>query len=216
LQEDREVVLAAVTAVSPGSRAGTALGHASKLLRDDLEVVLAAVTCSGHALEYASWRLRGNREVVLAAANSKQPWPEMLKAASVALRYDREIVLAATRRCPEAVAHSALSKQAREEIVAAAESKIAQKGEEGAVLATVFLEPQGDEVVKCIARIGLSGCHQEFYMDEVERTFLFLNCQTDGVPSHDESILMTPLDWNLPLFHFMLLQQDAPSKTYEE
>ena len=44
-----------------------ALEHASKELRADREVVLAAVKEWGGALEYASEEVRGDREVVLAA-----------------------------------------------------------------------------------------------------------------------------------------------------
>jgi hypothetical protein len=44
-----------------------ALHHASERLRDDPEVVLAAVRQDGLALRFASERLRDDTEVVLAA-----------------------------------------------------------------------------------------------------------------------------------------------------
>ena len=44
-----------------------ALQFASGELREDREVVMAAVVQNGYALEYASEELRGDREVVMAA-----------------------------------------------------------------------------------------------------------------------------------------------------
>ena len=47
---------------------GLALLHASEGMRDDHEIVLAAVTQNGHALQYASKRLRSDWSIVEIAA----------------------------------------------------------------------------------------------------------------------------------------------------
>ena len=49
------------------SSSGYALRHASKDLRDDEDIVRATVEFFGHSLEYASDRLRGNEDIVCAA-----------------------------------------------------------------------------------------------------------------------------------------------------
>ena len=72
---------------------GKALKFASENLKDDLEVVLVAVTQNGEALEYASWpRLRANKEVVLVAVKNSGT---ALKYSSRNLKNDKEVVLAA-------------------------------------------------------------------------------------------------------------------------
>ena len=61
LQNDREIVLAAVTQD----------GYALEFASNDREVVLAAVTQNGEALEYASEDLKRDREIVEAVQRSR-------------------------------------------------------------------------------------------------------------------------------------------------
>ena len=65
---------------------------ASTRLRDDRDVVLAAVDDWGNALRFASTRLCDDRDVVLAAVDD---WGDPLQFASTRLRDDHEIVLTA-------------------------------------------------------------------------------------------------------------------------
>ena len=72
-----------------------ALEYASEELKDDKEVVLAAVKKSGNALEYTSKKLKDNREVVLAAVKKSG---NALRHASEELQGDKEVVLAALKK----------------------------------------------------------------------------------------------------------------------
>ncbi len=74
---------------------GCALEFASLELRSDRDVVLAAVQQNGAALEFASLKLRSDRVVVLASVKLKG-WT--LQFASPELRSDRDVVLAAVQR----------------------------------------------------------------------------------------------------------------------
>ena len=98
LQQDREVVLAAV------QQHGNALMYASAELKKDREVVLAAVQQDGRALKHASAELRHDREVVLAAV---QQHGYVLEHASANLQEDRELVLAAVQQNGEAIRYAA-------------------------------------------------------------------------------------------------------------
>jgi uncharacterized protein YihD (DUF1040 family) len=46
---------------------GRHLSYVNDVMKDDFDVVLAAVKADGLALEFAGWRLRGNLEIVSAA-----------------------------------------------------------------------------------------------------------------------------------------------------
>ncbi|MCX6988854.1 MAG: DUF4116 domain-containing protein, partial [Chlamydiae bacterium] len=78
---------------------GWALAYASDELKNDKEVVLAAVAHSGQyfhtpgPLQYASAGLRGDKEVVMAAMT--RHGLQVLKYASDALKADKGFVLAA-------------------------------------------------------------------------------------------------------------------------
>ena len=76
------------------SNGALALRYASKKLRSDREVVLAAVNKDGIALEHASRELRSDREVVLAAVKQ---WGTALRYASKELQADEEVALAAMK-----------------------------------------------------------------------------------------------------------------------
>jgi len=71
---------------------GFALEHASDELKDDREVVFAALSNHGWALDYASDELKNDREVVLAAVDNDG---RALEDASDELKNDREVVIAA-------------------------------------------------------------------------------------------------------------------------
>lgn len=101
LKDDRDTVLVAVTQDPPAGSA--ALEHASLRLRNDREVVLAAVKASGVALEHASLPLRNDREVVLAAVEENG---QALSYASNRLKDDEQVVLAAVEKDPYAFIHA--------------------------------------------------------------------------------------------------------------
>jgi sulfur relay (sulfurtransferase) complex TusBCD TusD component (DsrE family) len=82
-REMEEMVLAAVT---------HALKFASVALKNDRDIVLAAVNQNGHALQYASVELKNDREVVLTAVTQNG---NALQFASLELKNDRGVVLAA-------------------------------------------------------------------------------------------------------------------------
>ena len=84
---DRVFVLK-VAAITHGLVLKYALGE----LRNDKEVVLAAVTVYGHSLRYASDELKNDKEVVLAAVAQDG---DALEYASDELQNDEEVVLAA-------------------------------------------------------------------------------------------------------------------------
>lgn len=79
---------------------GLAIRYASERLRDDRELVMAAVSQHHEALKYASERLRDDRELILAAVSHH--W-NALKYASERLKDDREVVLAAVSQEGEAI-----------------------------------------------------------------------------------------------------------------
>jgi hypothetical protein len=95
----------------------TALEYASDALKNDREIILAAVTQNGYALRYASDALKNDREIVLIAVNEKGL---ALMDASVALKNDREIVLAAVTNTGTALEFVPVQFQNDREIVLAA------------------------------------------------------------------------------------------------
>ena len=83
-------------------RRGENLKYASKVMRSDKDVVLAAVTNCGRALEHASHDLRDDKDVVLAAVRSDVT---ALRWASVALRADHDVFDVAMNQQPTASRH---------------------------------------------------------------------------------------------------------------
>lgn len=73
---------------------GSSLRYASKRLRDDRDVVYAAVSKHGYALEYASKRLRDDRDIVWAAFKVGRG---SLSFSSKRLLNDRNFMLDAVR-----------------------------------------------------------------------------------------------------------------------
>lgn len=89
LKNDRGFILASL-------ERGNILGiqFVSYELRDDYEIIMKAVNAAGIALDYASERLKNNKDIVLAAMRN-QAWS--LKAASEELRSDATIFLEAIK-----------------------------------------------------------------------------------------------------------------------
>ena len=79
---------------------GYVLDYASKELKNDKEVVLAAVKTNGFALYYASARLQGDQEVVRAAVKNNG-WA--LYCAAIRFRDNKEVVLTPIRNNPHAL-----------------------------------------------------------------------------------------------------------------
>ena len=83
------------TFVLDAVRAGSAIDHAAETLKDDIEIIKAAVARSGFALKEASARLRDDSEVVTIAVQSRGL---ALEYASDELRSDQKVVLAAVEQ----------------------------------------------------------------------------------------------------------------------
>ena len=84
-----------VLAAVTQSGCGYFLQYASQQLKKNKEVVLTAVQQSGLALQYASKEIRNNKEVVLAAV---QEYVGALEYASDTLKNDKEVVLTAVQQ----------------------------------------------------------------------------------------------------------------------
>ena len=93
LKSDREFILEAIK-ISPES-----FLFASKKLRSDREIALAAAECA-YALEVAGENLKSDREIVLAYVTR---WGLSLEYAHESLKSDREIVMAAVRQSEKAL-----------------------------------------------------------------------------------------------------------------
>ena len=91
LMQDRSFVLKFVS--SSGHLFASALQYAADNLRNDRQVVLAAIKHNPGALEFASEALRDDRSLVLAAGS--------LQHASVRLRGDKQLLLEVVKRCKE-------------------------------------------------------------------------------------------------------------------
>ena len=86
LKQDREVAYAAV------SKDGDCLSDVSEILRNDKELVLAALKTGGsYTFKYASDELRQNRDVIIQAVTYRGSNLEWAKA----FQNDKEVVLAA-------------------------------------------------------------------------------------------------------------------------
>ena len=97
LRANRAFVLKCVRAKSKNWHA---LKHASKALRRDRAVVLAAVTTSGAALMHAPKKFGGDKEIVLAALSSPLAQPYVSKK----LARDKEVAFRARQANGDALA----------------------------------------------------------------------------------------------------------------
>jgi hypothetical protein len=91
LEKEKSEVLAKIR----GGSCIAALENASAALREDKEVILAAVNGNGLALEYASEALRADREVAVAAVNTKS---NALRYVSETLKEDKKFLLAVVKK----------------------------------------------------------------------------------------------------------------------
>ena len=120
--EEKHALLAKIT---QDDEEGTIdlLQHASKELRSDPEVVLAAVEKDGDALQYASKELQGEKDIVLAAVaqDTIDHGPnDALKYASKELQSDREFILEAVTNNGFALKYASQELRSDPEIVLAA------------------------------------------------------------------------------------------------
>ena len=82
---------------------GDALQHASDRLKDDKDLMLAVVALDGHALAYVPDRLKDDERVVLAAVVQNG---NALRNASDRLKDDKDVVLAAVAQNGDALQHA--------------------------------------------------------------------------------------------------------------
>jgi hypothetical protein len=121
LRRDKEVVLTLLKPSSPGRLpdedafygdyrpiSQRILESTSPELRNDKEVVLAAVKQKGYALHFASPELKNDREVVLTAIKENA---FSLGDASDALKDDKEVVMAAVRQSARSIECASLRLQ---------------------------------------------------------------------------------------------------------
>jgi hypothetical protein len=102
---------------------GHLLASVAEELKNDKEVVLAAVEHNGHALQHASVELKADKGVVLAAVEQTGL---ALKHASVELKNDKEVALAAVEQDGGALQNASVELKADKEVVLTA---AAQSGE---------------------------------------------------------------------------------------
>jgi hypothetical protein len=93
------------------------LQQASVAVRNDRDVIMAAVAIDGNLLKLGGRSCRADRDIVMAAVNDKGL---SLQHASAKLRDDEEVVLAAIRRDPDALQHASARLRAKREVVMAA------------------------------------------------------------------------------------------------
>merc|ERR1712153_127222 len=75
---------------------GDALEFASGEVKNDKEVVMAAIACSPQSISRAGDKMKADKEVMMAAVNLKDdPHGYALKYASNELKADKEFVMAA-------------------------------------------------------------------------------------------------------------------------
>ena len=132
------------------------LKYTIKSLRNDKEVVLAAVQKNGRALQYASAELKADKEVVLAAVQQDGC---ALQYASAELKADKEVVLAAVQQDGDALYYASAELQADKEVVLAAVQQDgcaigyaseAIQADKGVVMAAVQQNGVGPSI--CISR----------------------------------------------------------------
>ena len=92
----------------------------SKGLKNNYEIVMAAVSKWPWALRHASEELKSNHEIVMAAVSKK---PEVLQCASKELKNDYEIVMAAVSKSRYALQHASEELKNNFKIVMAAVPK---------------------------------------------------------------------------------------------
>ena len=97
LLSNKKFVLDALAVCRVVGKCGLVFSCADEKLKDDADVVLAAVTCDGMLLEHMSQTMRASKSVVLAAISND---PSALKYASAALQSDPDVVAACNKVDP--------------------------------------------------------------------------------------------------------------------
>ena len=153
--EDRDEMLSALHL-----KGGFELRNATNELKDDRQVVMAAVTERGLALIHASDNLKGNKEVVLAAvANDGLA----LRLATEQLQGDLQVVLAACQQTGQALQYASNELQGDRKVVLAAVSQAGQalqfashplRADKDVVLAAVSNKPE-------VLKYALGGLNQD-------------------------------------------------------
>jgi len=102
---------------------GGALRYASESLKNDKEVVMTAVSNNGSALSAASRSLRNDKEVVMAAVSAvSKGIYKALSSASDSLKNDKEVVMAAVSNTGISLEYASESLKNYKEVVMAAVS----------------------------------------------------------------------------------------------
>ena len=159
---------------------GLILQYASAELRNDREIVGAAVIQNGRALEHASAELRNDREIVSEAVRQNGL---ALQYASAALRNDREIVSEAVRQNGLALAYSRVVGHAYKEIALEA---VKQNGLAAEYL--VNFGEGGDMKEIMLASITQNGLALKFYIDRVTAPDLTESEQKEMINAATESL----------------------------
>jgi len=129
--------------------------------RHDRDVVLAAVARGRDDFKFAPPQLREDPEIVLAATSKNAGlWGCVAKR----LRADPSLMLTALRRNPRNSQHLILQGEARHRVMGAAESKLAEKGEEGAPVVIAELT-MSEGAIECSLSFA-SGRSLEFTVGE--------------------------------------------------
>lgn len=150
---DKKFVLAALQVCKNFNETVTeaALENASVDLRNDKDVVLAAVRQAGYAMRYASMSLRNDKEFVLAAvANSSSEYA--LLYVSSALQKDKDVVLAAISNNGLALRFTSRALQNDKEFVLVA---VRTTGE-ALISASLELQRDHDVVLTAVANTSLA------------------------------------------------------------
>ena len=99
---------------------GFALEYASAEMQNDREIVMAAVQQTVYALYYASDKMKNNRDVVMAAVEQD---PFALQYASHEMRNNRDVVMAAVQQSSLVLAYASAEMRNNREVVIAAVQK---------------------------------------------------------------------------------------------
>ena len=94
-----------------------ALEYASEEMKDNVEIVMAAVKTESFALQYASSNMKNNIDIVMEAVKQ---WPSSLQFASPHLQNNFQVVMEAVKGSPEVLGLASSEMQHNEDIVMAA------------------------------------------------------------------------------------------------
>ena len=141
---------------------GSFLDYASEGLKNDKEVVLAAVAQNPFSLQFASLELKNDREVVLTAVAQKGL---ALGDASIELKNDRELVLTAVAENGMSLQFASLELKNDREVVLTA---VAQKGT-SLQFASLELKNDREVVLTAVAQNGWALQHASKAIQQSDR-----------------------------------------------